>query len=56
MASLHPDTGHPTGRRQQAGLAESGAQGGVASKGLSKPQILWCCLVRTQVLRMLSGC
>lgn len=44
------------GRKQQAGLAESGAQGGVASKGLSKPQILWCCLVRTQVLRTLSGC
>ena len=51
-----PDTGHQTREGQQAGLVESGAQGGVASKGLSKPQTLWCCFARTQVLRTLSGC
>lgn len=51
-----PDTGHQTREGQQAGLVESGAQGGVASKGLSKPQTLWCCFSRTQVLRTLSGC
>lgn len=51
-----PDTGHQTREGQQAGLAESGAQGGVASKGLSKLQTLWCCFARTQVLRTLSGC